>query len=349
MKAALSVMRAKQPEQHREVIKLLKRKDGDKRQSHQLSSALEFLEEFARETTMVRSKGVLLVNQRQHIAHRRFKDGFTRKQAAALWNTDFADKTVYREKDRDGQWLLAVRQIQEISQEDILRAKQVFRGETLMMGQEAARSMLTGDGPQLNKHALRKMGVGNVFSSANNMLAERDSDEEEEDSDDEEDEDVDEEDASVEYAPEPTRTRKSNKQAPAPRAVAVVAPNAAARSTPLKKKKKGEDKDAGSGSRSSKAAHPDTASSTIDFANGIKDPIQFVNAKKAMESDVQSKIDGFVVASPYFVFMCWFTKQMLWGSLSFIFVWWLRPMHGKGITWWMESLLMKCCLLGWEF
>ena len=141
-------MKHKAPDQHKEVIKLLRAKPG-KRTPDQLSNCMKFMEEFSREIVLTRRTGFILLTHRQFIARMRYVEGYSKSEAKEELQTALADKSV-KQLMENGVLVIAWRKATELDKERKDISKQVFKGDSVKISDNTARSMLSGEGPEMH-------------------------------------------------------------------------------------------------------------------------------------------------------------------------------------------------------
>ena len=158
VKDKLSRMRAKDPAKGHEFIKKLSPTQGSSvRSMRQVADAVEMVEEFSKSTEMVKKGGILMCNRKQFIAYQRFKEGLSKKEAKEKWEVDSVN---IKGTKIDGHYSIPVKTQVSIDEEKRMKVSQNFSAEPLLMSQDAANSVLTGDGPTFSKEAMEKFTGG---------------------------------------------------------------------------------------------------------------------------------------------------------------------------------------------
>ena len=341
MKQNLEMMRRRQPEQHQQMIKLLRAQPG-KRQASQLNAVAKFVEEFSKEVAMTRKKGHILLNERPFIAYQIYTNGWTRVKAKKLWKKATQNPKICFKEGKD--LVVAVKKHTEIDNTESVKASFQFSGDALQVGQDAASSLLTGAGPQLNSSALK--GFGFAGGAGNSMMTsaidpeEIDDDEEgsspgegegegeEEGSEDEEgegdeeevDDDAEEEDEDEEEEEEesePTKKKKHGKKGKG---------KTEKENQRLQKRRSSPSSAAAPASKKAKGLHSAVGSGTgdgIPTAEVPKTAMQFLLARKRFEAIVETKISSFKVMTStkcclggFSYCFCLFSGLPPWGRLA---------------------------------
>jgi hypothetical protein len=153
-KKNVALMKKSNPESYAEVIRALKSPAGTTRSQHQRQEAMLFVEEFTRECVVSKKVGVLLITKRQYVAMQRFTNGYSRKKAVLKMQAALNNPKIFKKKE-NGILVIAFKKPTEVNKEDIMRSSHSFKGDSFQMSQDAAKSMLSGEGPTLNPKSMK--------------------------------------------------------------------------------------------------------------------------------------------------------------------------------------------------